>query len=87
MTQDNTNDVDIDEAVIQYEALRQRGDVNMWDRTKIASVAAQHEMDDLATIANHPDQEQYRAFLKYYLDSPISFADSEETTWTRVTDE
>lgn len=87
MTQtDNTDGADLDEAVIQYEAIRQRGDVNMWNRHKTAEVAAQLGMDDLATIANHPDQDQYRAFLEYYLDSPVSFADSEEATWT-VTDE
>lgn len=80
------DEFDTDEAAIQYEALRQRGDVNMWDRYEIARVAEENGMEDLATIASTTDQDRYLSFLSYYQQSPIAFADRDEPTWTVVSD-
>lgn len=53
-TRTTTTDRDTDEIaelIAQYEAVRQSGATNMWDRRGVAEVAECMDLDDLAEIA------------------------------------
>ncbi|ADJ17053.1 hypothetical protein [Halalkalicoccus jeotgali] len=53
-----------EEAIRQFETIRQSGEVDMFDRQAVLSVAEQEDMDALADAASR--QDSYAAILDYY---------------------
>jgi hypothetical protein len=53
-----------EETIQQFETIRQSGEIDMFDRQAVLSIAEQQDMDALADAANR--QDSYAAILDYY---------------------